>query len=156
MSLAVFYFGSFLIYYGDLSYLLKSLVVVLAAQMLASIGVLSINSWMVNTLINQGNQVTDDNKWAWASFYGLMTMALLSIIVPLVQGLCMGCFCCGGCVRRPLAKGQYTAQCVFLGVQAVLWMAAAGWALFVLLNNQATFNFGNIQYLDITCSWLAP
>jgi hypothetical protein len=124
--------------------------------MLASVGALSINSWMVNTLVNRGNQVTDDNKWFWTTFYAVMAMALISIVVPIIQGLCMGCFCCGGCIRRPLAKGQYTAQCVFFGLEAVFWMAAAGWWLNALLVNSTIDIFGNIQYLGIVCSWFAP
>lgn len=127
-----------------------------AAQMLASIGVLAINIWMIKTLKDLGFQITENGSFAWASFYCLMAIALLSIIVPFIQGLLMGCLCCGGCIRRPLSRGHYTAQAIFLGLQAVGWIAAAGWGLTVIIVNETVQYFGNIQWLAVACSWIAP
>jgi len=124
--------------------------------MLASVGVLAINAWMVKTLVDLGFTVVPENAGFWVSFYCLMAMAILSIVVPFIQGLCLGCLCCGGCVSRPLSRGHYTVQSVFLGLQAVAWIAAAGWGLTVLLVNDTVQYFGNIQYLAIACSWVAP
>ena len=155
MPSAVLYFGSSILQHKIHGTNNLFHTVVLAAQIFASIGVFAVNCWMVKFLMDIGFPI-DHPDIGTASFYCLIAISALTVVIPVIQGILMGCLCCGGCIGRPLSRGHYTAQSIFLGLQAVAWIAAAGWGTSFLIVNELVLLFGNVQYLSIVCSWIAP